>query len=40
MAEVDIASLKGVNSAMIVKDNRDRTSSSYLNEWQKLSSPS
>ena len=32
--EVDIASLKGVDNAMIVKDNRDRTVVLISNEWQ------
>ena len=32
--EVDIASLKGVDNAMIVKDNRERTVVLISNEWQ------
>ena len=32
--EVDIASLKGIDNAMIVKDNRDRTVVLISNEWQ------
>ena len=32
--EVDISSLKGVDNAMIVKDNRDRTVVLISNEWQ------
>ena len=32
--EVDIAALKGIDNAMIVKDNRDRTVVLISNEWQ------